>query len=105
MPPKILCHINSGIFNSREFKHYFHFREPPTPCKGAPGGIDRGPRRGLSPNIEKLLNRTDTHNNLVSKPGKVGIRTIYLTFLKCKQTNELVADTILLHSIIKVAQR
>ena len=55
--------------------------------------------------IEKLLNRTDTQNNLVSKPGKVGIRTIYLTFLKCKQTNELVADTILLHSIIKVAQR
>ena len=55
--------------------------------------------------IEKLLNRTDTQNNLVSKPGEVGIRTIYLTFLKCKQTNKLVADTILLHSIIKVAQR
>ena len=62
-------------------------------------------RRGIEMTIEKLLNRTDTQNNLVSKPGEVGIRTVYLTFLKCKQTNELVADTILLHSIIKVAQR
>ena len=38
--PKIICYINSGVFNSGEFKNnlYSHFRVTPTPTR-ARGGI------------------------------------------------------------------
>ena len=40
IPPKIKCHVNFGVFISGDFKNdlYFHFRVPPTPPKGSPGG-------------------------------------------------------------------
>ena len=43
--PKIMCYINSGVFNSGDFKNdlYFHFRVPPTPPRVPPGGGLRGP--------------------------------------------------------------
>ena len=38
--PKIMCYINSGVFNSGDFKNdlYFHFRVLPTLARSPPGG-------------------------------------------------------------------
>ena len=33
IPPKIICNVDSGVFNSGESKNYFHFRVPPTPAR------------------------------------------------------------------------
>ena len=47
--PKIICYINSGVFNSGEFKDdfYFHFRVPPTPARAPTGGDLGGPEGDL----------------------------------------------------------
>ena len=44
IPPRIMCYVNSEVFNSGESKndHHFHFRLPPTPTRTPPG-----PRGGL----------------------------------------------------------
>ena len=49
MIPKTICYINSGVFNSGEFKNdlYFHFRVPPTPARAPTGGDLGGPEGGL----------------------------------------------------------
>ena len=51
--PKIICYINSGVFNSGEFKNdlYFHFRVP-RPSEGRPQGGGRG---GFSPILPKII--------------------------------------------------
>ena len=45
--PKIMCYINSEVFNSVYFKNdlYFHFRVPTTPTRASLGG--GGPEGGL----------------------------------------------------------
>ena len=50
IPPKILCYIDSEVFNIRDFKIIFILGYPLTPAK-APfgGGRGRGPRGGFSP--------------------------------------------------------
>ena len=38
--PNIMCYVNSGVFNSGEFKNdpHFHFRVTPTPARAPSGG-------------------------------------------------------------------
>ena len=39
IPPKIMCYVNSGVFNSVEFKNDLHFQLGyPYPPHGRPGG-------------------------------------------------------------------
>ena len=47
--PKIICYIDSGVFNSGEFKNdlYFHFRVPPIPARAPTGGVLGGAEGGL----------------------------------------------------------
>ena len=51
-----MCYINSGVFNSGEFKNdlYLHFRVPPTPARAPPGGT-WGARGGFSPILPKIM--------------------------------------------------
>ena len=48
--PKIMSYIDSGVFNSGEFKNdlYFHFRVPPIPARAPTGrGVLGGAEGGL----------------------------------------------------------
>ena len=51
IPPRIMCYVNSEVFNSGESKndHHFHFRLPPTPTRTPPG--PRGGLGGIPPKI------------------------------------------------------
>ena len=51
IPPKIICYVNSWVFNSGESKNYLHFpfRVPSTPARAPPGG--GGAIGGIQPTI------------------------------------------------------
>ena len=50
-----MCYIDSGVFNSGDFKNdlYFHFRVPPTPARAPPEGGLGGPEGGLVLHYQK----------------------------------------------------
>jgi hypothetical protein len=57
--PKIMCYINSEVFNSGDFKNdlYFHFRVPQTPTRASPGGGLGGAKGRFSPILPLNENR------------------------------------------------
>merc|ERR1712155_497488 len=43
-----MCYVNSGVFNSGEFKNYLHFHfDVPQPLQGRPQGGFGGPKGGF----------------------------------------------------------
>ena len=52
-----MSYIDSGVFNSGEFKNdlYFHFRVPPTPARAPSGGVLGGLKGVLSPILPHIM--------------------------------------------------
>ena len=57
-----MSYIDSGVFNSGEFKNglYFHFRVPPIPARAPTGGGLGGSRGGFSPILPKIISYIDS---------------------------------------------